>query len=191
MEKKTDIGEYNAAQLERVLFFYPWYSYARVKMMEKLAEADVESAEQKLRESAAYCPDSGRLFALFAEQSVKESENVIDFEAISSVAKEAEQTKYVMVGADYFSPEDLRSAEGEEFDNVRIDPATAVDDAGQVSPAADFDISDFYTETLARIYAGQGYYDEAVKVYAKLILLYPEKSAYFAALADEIKLKKS
>ena len=191
MEKKTDVGEYNAAQLERVLFFYPWYSYARVKMMEKLAEADVESAEQKLRESAAYCPDPGRLFALFAEQSVRESENVIDFEAISSVAKETEQTKYVMVGADYFSPEDLRSAEGEEFDNVRIDPAKAVDDAGQVPLAADFDISDFYTETLARIYAGQGYYDEAVKVCAKLILLYPEKSAYFAALADEIKSKKS
>ena len=137
MEKKTDVGEYNAAQLERVLFFYPWYSYARVKMMEKLAEADVESAEQKLRESAAYCPDPGRLFALFTEQSVKESENVIDFEAISSVAKEAEQTKYVMVGADYFSPEDLRSAEDEELDNVRIDPAKAVDDAGQVPPAAD------------------------------------------------------
>ena len=191
MEKKTDVGEYNAAQLERVLFFYPWYSYARVKMMEKLAEADVESAEQKLRESAAYCPDPGRLFALFTEQSVKESENVIDFEAISSVAKETEQTKYVMVGADYFSPEDLRSAEDEELDNVRIDPAKAVDDAGQVPPAADFDISDFYTETLARIYAGQGYYDEAVKVCAKLILLYPEKSAYFAALADEIKSKKS
>ena len=191
MEKKTDVGEYNAAQLERVLFFYPWYSYARVKMMEKLAEADVESAEQKLRESAAYCPDPGRLFALFTEQSVKESENIIDFEAISSVAKETEQTKYVMVGADYFSPEDLRSAEDEELDNVRIDPAKAVDDAGQVPPAADFDISDFYTETLARIYAGQGYYDEAVKVCAKLILLYPEKSAYFAALADEIKSKKS
>lgn len=55
----------------------------------------------------------------------------------------------------------------------------------------EFDLSDFYTETLARIYAEQGYYDEAIKVYAKLILLYPEKSAYFATLVDEIKLKKS
>ena len=190
MERKTDVGEYNAAQLERMLFFYPWYSYARVKMMEKLAEADVESAEQKLRESAAYYPDLGRFFAVFAECSVKESENVIDFEAISSVAKEADQTKYVIVGADYFSPEDLRSAE-EELDNVRMEPVKVVEDAGEVPSAADSDISDFYTETLARIYAGQGYYDEAIKVYAKLILLYPEKSAYFAALADEIKSKKS
>ena len=48
---------------------------------------------------------------------------------------------------------------------------------------------DFVTETLAAIYADQGYYDKAIEVYAKLILLYPEKSAYFATLVNEIKSK--
>ena len=46
---------------------------------------------------------------------------------------------------------------------------------------------DFYTETLGKIYAEQGFSQRALEVYEKLILLYPEKSAYFAALIEEIK----
>jgi hypothetical protein len=44
----------------------------------------------------------------------------------------------------------------------------------------------FYTETLAQIYAEQGYYDQSKEIYSKLILAYPEKSAYFAALIQEL-----
>ena len=68
----------------------------------------------------------------------------------------------------------------QESDNQRID-----------ADEEDRDIDDFYTETLARIYAEQGYYEEAIKVYAKLILLYPEKSAYFATLVNEVKSKNN
>jgi len=48
---------------------------------------------------------------------------------------------------------------------------------------------DFITETLARIYAEQGYHKLAIACYGKLILLYPEKSVYFASLVQEIKQK--
>ncbi len=44
----------------------------------------------------------------------------------------------------------------------------------------------FYTETLAQIYAEQGYYDRAKSIYSKLILAYPEKSAYFATLIQKM-----
>ena len=44
-----------------------------------------------------------------------------------------------------------------------------------------------YTETLAQIYAQQGYYQQAIEVYSKLSLLYPEKSAYFASRIEKIK----
>jgi len=39
-----------------------------------------------------------------------------------------------------------------------------------------------YTEELASIYMDQGCFAEAVKIYGRLSLLYPEKSIYFAEI---------
>ena len=46
---------------------------------------------------------------------------------------------------------------------------------------------DFVTETLASIYAQQGYYKKASHIFEKLSLKYPEKSTYFAAQIEKIK----
>jgi hypothetical protein len=48
----------------------------------------------------------------------------------------------------------------------------------------------FVTETLAKVYARQGNHQKAIKAYENLILKYPEKTAYFAALIKELKSKK-
>lgn len=53
-----------------------------------------------------------------------------------------------------------------------------------------FEDPEFYTETLGQVYAQQGYYEQAIEVFSKLILLYPQKSAYFAALVKETELAK-
>jgi len=45
---------------------------------------------------------------------------------------------------------------------------------------------DLVTETLAKIYAGQGHLAEAIDSYRKLSLKYPEKSGYFAARISEL-----
>lgn len=44
----------------------------------------------------------------------------------------------------------------------------------------------FCTETLAEIYSDQGYFAEAKKIYSRLMLRYPEKSAYFASLIEKL-----
>lgn len=46
---------------------------------------------------------------------------------------------------------------------------------------------EFITETLARIYVKQGNISKAIRSYQKLSLKFPEKTAYFAALIEELK----
>lgn len=55
------------------------------------------------------------------------------------------------------------------------------------TPADDSPSGDFVTETLARIYAKQGFYKDAIHAYEKLSLKFPEKNIYFASQIEEIK----
>ena len=108
--------------------------------------------------------------------------------------KEESRPKYFVVGGDYFTREDFEELDqSERAPEIKLG-APADNHEREVAALAadgdvDFESMDFVTETLAAIYADQGYYEKAIDAYAKLILLYPEKSSYFASLVNEIKLK--
>jgi hypothetical protein len=91
---------------------------------------------------------------------------------------------YAGVG-DYFSQDEydqVRKADDNVFSRY-----AAKARQGKPSPEEAHDLQfDLYTETLARIYLEQGYPEQAKSIYSKLILAYPEKNAYFAALIQKI-----
>ena len=91
---------------------------------------------------------------------------------------------YAGVG-DNFSQEDYDQVRRSDDNVFSRYAAKAREDktAGNGDSLVEFDL---YTETLAQIYAEQGYYEQAKAIYSKLILAYPEKNAYFAALIQKI-----
>jgi tetratricopeptide (TPR) repeat protein len=86
----------------------------------------------------------------------------------------------VPVGGDFFSKEEYASVT-RESDKVFSRFKAARSEADEEGKWKDPELG-FCTETLGRIYAEQGYFDEAKKIYSRLMLRYPEKSAYFASL---------
>ncbi len=121
---------------------------------------------------------------------------MIDEEA----TQEEQKPKIIVVGGDYFGRDD--------FESIKLDDSKPLDKFIAERPSLvkqnplpetkvsseefiEFDDTIFYTETLAKIYTEQGFYKRAIDVYAKLILLYPEKSSYFASLVQELKTKNN
>ena len=106
-----------------------------------------------------------------------------------SDGKDSKETSYSrkvhVVGGDYFSIEEYEQVRRSDDNVFSRYAAKAREDAPVYNgiSAVEFDL---YTETLAQIYAEQGYYEQAKHIYSKLILAYPEKNAYFAALIQKI-----
>ena len=97
----------------------------------------------------------------------------------------AEPVRRVRVpGGDFFSSDQYASVRQEDdnfFSRMRIGSAGGRREREWEDPEMGF-----CTETLAAIYADQGYFAEAKKIYSRLILRFPEKSAYFASLIEKL-----
>ncbi len=146
-----------------------------------------------------------------AEKAPAEASALAETPADSAAAPAPEMPapprKVYVVGGDYFDKEDFKALgeAGAEIDSkLDFNPITATLEsisapsapaaASAVAPAAVNPVAgsagEPASETLARIYSDQGLYDRAIAVYEKLILLDPEKSAYFAALIDKLNQTK-
>ena len=190
-----DLKRLNLDELVGVVNLYPWFGGARVELCERMNRmgGDVWGVAQ-YAEAAMYVGAREKL-ASMVRSSVREDLSDSDVEQILKsyisesvqVAEDAvvpEQRKVHVVGGDFFTQADYDQVRRVD-DNVfsRYAAKAKQDKTYEEEPTVEFDL---YTETLAQIYAEQGYYEQAKDIYSKLILAYPEKSAYFAALIQKL-----
>ena len=89
-----------------------------------------------------------------------------------------------VAGGDFFSQDEYKDVTIEEdgyFSKFKATKSEETDCKKWEDPELGF-----CTETLAWIYAEQGYRTEAKKIYSRLMLRYPEKFAYFASLIEKL-----
>ena len=152
-------------ELSRIVDLFPWFGAARKALAVRTGRPG---------DAAIYVGNRSILFNC----PVTEVKVSADTEAPM-------QKKVVVVGGDYFSQE--------QYDNIRSDNSlkfkapVAEPEKGRDDRSGQEDFENFCTETLAQIYAQQGYTEQAKFIYSKLSLRYPEKSAYFASLIENLK----
>lgn len=189
------------AELEKLVESYPWFAAARKELFLRMSAMGEEYRRDALHRTVLYIyPDYSAFREAYVLSSAAEVDEGVYEETVSVASADAglsvtvpeaeteeqtagpERKRIYVVGGDYFMPDDLRDVQGQDLSSLDSSRKSQVS-----SDSSEFTDEAFYTETLARIYADQELYDRANEVYEKLILLYPEKSAYFAALKNDIK----
>lgn len=190
MVKAIDIRKLNLEELSGVVDLYPWYGGARMELCRRMSELGA-LGEADIAQTALHLNSRRALYDLTrstrkVDCSDKDARQLIN--SYISTPQVQEKRIYV-VGGDYFSTEQYDDARRSD-DGIFSKFASKAKEEGYSDERDEAGIGDFCTETLARIYLEQDYKEEAVDIYSRLSLRYPEKSVYFATLIDEIKQKE-
>jgi len=151
-----------------------------------MAKMEGWGKDQFARE-ALYVANRGILAQLVRTSADCADKDVTALLASYMEASAPEQEHQVhVVGGDYFSQSQYDRVK-KDGDNIFSRFAAAARPESSSQDGSSEDIADrFATETLARIFAEQGQYDQARRIYSRLVLDIPEKSAYFVSLIDEL-----
>ena len=187
-----DLRKLNLDELVGVVNLYPWFGGARKELCKRMRNMGDSWDMSQYADAAMYISAREKLTEV-SRAGVSRNWTDADIEKllksyISEEKKDRETPEkrkvYAGVG-DYFSQDDydqVRSSDDNVFSRYA---AKARREKPEQSEGTSEDLG-LYTETLAQIYAEQGYYEQAKLIYSKLILAYPEKSAYFASLIQKI-----
>ena len=194
MEGFIDIKKLTLDELAGVVNLYPWFGGARKELCERMSRMGGDGwGERQFADAAMYVGARERMADMmrssrnenWADADVEKllKSYIVEKEEVEDTAS-GKRKVYAGVG-DYFSQDDydqVRRADDNVFSKYA---AKARQGRTSVEETPDIEF-DMYTETLAGIYLEQGYPEQAKRIYSKLILAYPEKNAYFAALIQKI-----
>ncbi len=197
-----DIKQLTLGELTGVINLYPWFAGARKELCERMSAMGGGGwGADQYADMAIYVGSRGKFSDMMrASQDVDWTDTDVERllksyigEREENVSEQQEEVQpvhtekrrvYAGVG-DYFTQEEYDQVRKSD-DNV-FSRYAAKARQGKTSEIEAVNLeSAMYTETLAEIYLEQGYPEQAKRIYSKLILAYPEKNAYFAALIQKI-----
>jgi len=197
MDGYIDIKKLTLDELAGVVNLYPWFGGARKELCERMSRMGGDAwGDEQYADAAMYIGARGKMSDLLRSARKKDWKDADverllksyisakdDMEMPEGGVKESRKV-YAGVG-DYFSQEDYDQVRRVDDNVFSRYAAKARQGKSSVEERQEVEF-DMYTETLAGIYLEQGYPEQAKRIYSKLILAYPEKNAYFAALIQKI-----
>ena len=200
MENTANLKSLTTDELTGVITLYPWFGAARMELCERMSKVGGNEWGKEQYADAAMYIASRTMVSDMVRAARKEDYSDKDIEALlkdfiapepveEPVPEPAEGYRRTVkvVGGDFFSSdqyEQVRQDGDNYFSRFKVGKSDEKEDRSWEDPELGF-----CTETLAWIYADQGYFTEAKKIYSRLILRYPEKSAYFASLIEKMDKK--
>ena len=181
-------------ELTGVVNLYPWYGAARKELCIRMIKIGGDTwGKKNFADAALYLGSRAVVANVFRMKNVEDysDKNVEDLvrSCIQETPAADEPVAYErtvrVVGGDYFSQSDYDHVKRSD-DNVFSKLARNAHSDKEKNVGAMDTSDEFCTETLAKIYMEQCYYEQAKNIYSKLLLKNPEKSAYFASLIGEI-----
>ena len=214
IENPNLINKKDISFLEDISIKHPSFSISHILLAKGLLNTESVRYNQKLKKAALYSLDRKQLFRLIS-QDVKNKEIVKENSPIKVIKVEEEviitPKEELKIGQplefdeteEYSFSEWLaltkvqkinreKSEEKTDLINDFIEkiPTIKVEKNKFFSPtetakSSIIENDDLVTETLARVYLEQEYFEKAIEAYKKLSLKYPKKSSFFA---DQINL---
>ena len=183
-----DLRKLTLDELAGVVHLYPWYGGARKELCRRMLHSGGDAWGQRQYADESLYIGSRHLIADLLRSTRQTDCSDKDIEDILRQVQQ-EKKKVRVVGGDYFTQAEYD--EGRESSGVFSSMAAAA--RGESPKPAEevrgvtVQLEDvFCTETMAAIFAEQGYFDQAKRIYEKLLLAYPEKNAYFAGLISKL-----
>ena len=185
MDSYIDLKKLNLDELVGVINLYPWFGAARAELCRRMNHTEIGWGESQFADAALYVASRNKLAAMRRKTVVEDWKDADVEKELAQEISYVPERKVFVVGGDYFSQEAYDQVRRSD-DNVFSRYAAKAKNERPAATSTDSVAFDMYTETLAQIYADQGYFEQAKEIYSKLILAYPEKNTYFAALIQKI-----
>ncbi len=205
MVGSIDIKALTLEELSGVVNLYPWYGGARKELCRRMAAMGNAWGKDDYAAAALYIPSREKVSELVHSSEASDYSDKDIQELLKAYFERREESSGEGGGAEAGNPEVAAGTEGEKriyvvggdyftqaqyekvrrsTDNIFSSFASKARSENYAVPEdAEFDLC---TETLAQIYAEQGYPQEARRIYTRLAEMDPSKSVYYFSLIEKL-----